>query len=108
ATTGPAGAGPERTFRSTTVIDFRCSRPGASSFADLIAPAVTSVRLNGRDLDPAAVFDGTRIALDGLAEHNTLVVDAQCAYSHTGEGLHRFEDPEDGEVYLYTQYEPAD
>ena len=74
---GPADGGGPRTFRSTTVIDFRCARPGASSFADLIAPAVTSVRLNGRELDPAAVFDGTRIALDGLAERNTLVVDAR-------------------------------
>ena len=106
--TGPAVPGEARTFRSTTVIDFRCARPGASSFADLLAPAVTSVRLNGRELDPAEVFDGTRIALDGLAERNTLVVDARCAFSRTGEGLHRFEDPEDGEVYLYTQYEPAD
>jgi aminopeptidase N len=101
------GAGP-RTFRSTTVIEFRCSQPGASTFADLVAPSVASVRLNGRELDPAEVFDGARIALDNLAERNTLVVDAHCAYSRTGEGLHRFEDPEDGEVYLYTQYEPAD
>ncbi len=106
-TAGTAGSGP-RTFRSTTVIEFRCTQPGASTFADLIAPAVASVRLNGRELDPAEVFDGARIALDDLAERNTLVVDALCAYSRTGEGLHRFEDPEDGEVYLYTQYEPAD
>ncbi|MFI7098684.1 aminopeptidase N [Streptomyces sp. NPDC050161] len=98
----------EDTFRSLTTIRFRCSEPGASSFADLLAPSVTSVTLNGRVLDPSAVFDGTRIALDGLAAENTLVVDAQCAYSRTGEGLHRFIDPEDGEVYLYTQYEPAD
>lgn len=105
---GPAPAGGERTFRSTTVIDFRCARPAASSFADLVASEVVSVRLNGRELDPAVAWDGARIALDGLAERNTLVVDARCAYSRTGEGLHRFEDPEDGEVYLYTQYEPAD
>ncbi|WUH93486.1 aminopeptidase N [Streptomyces sp. NBC_00433] len=105
---GAAPAGAERTFRSTTVIDFRCASPAASSFADLVASEVASVRLNGRELDPAAVWDGARIALDGLAERNTLVVDARCAYSRTGEGLHRFEDPEDGEVYLYTQYEPAD
>ncbi|MCH0541178.1 aminopeptidase N [Streptomyces sp. MUM 203J] len=104
---GSAGAEP-RTFRSVTTIRFRSARAGAGTFADLIAPAVTRVTLNGRDLDPAAVFDGARIALDGLAEENTLVVDAQCAYSRTGEGLHRFVDPEDGEVYLYTQYEPAD
>ncbi|KUJ69310.1 aminopeptidase N [Streptomyces albus subsp. albus] len=101
------GTGP-RTFRSRTTIRFRSAEPGAATFADLIAPSVTSVVLNGRELDPAAVFDGARIALDGLAAENELVVDAQCAYSRTGEGLHRFLDPEDGQVYLYTQYEPAD
>ncbi|MFJ4698035.1 aminopeptidase N [Streptomyces sp. NPDC088768] len=103
---GPA-SGP-RTFRSLTTLRFTCAEPGASSFADLVAPSVDSVTLNGRALDPAEVFDGTRVALDGLAAENTLVVDARCAYSRTGEGMHRFVDPEDGEVYLYTQYEPAD
>ncbi|MFJ8540540.1 aminopeptidase N [Streptomyces sp. NPDC093586] len=102
-----AGPGP-RTFRSVTTIRFRCNEPGASSFADLIAPSVTAVSLNGRDLDPSEVFDGSRIVLEDLAADNELIVDARCAYSRTGEGLHRFVDPEDGEVYLYTQYEPAD
>ncbi|MGI5355207.1 aminopeptidase N [Streptomyces sp. CA-252508] len=97
-----------RTFRSVTTIRFRRTAPGTTTFVDLIAPSVNAVTLNGRELDPAAVFDGSRIALDGLADENVLVVDAQCAYSRTGEGLHRFVDPEDGEVYLYTQYEPAD
>ncbi|MFJ9961674.1 aminopeptidase N [Streptomyces avermitilis] len=97
-----------RTFRSVTTIRFRCAEPGATSFADLVAPSVTAVSLNGRDLDPGEVFDGARILLEDLAAENELVVDAQCAYSRTGEGMHRFVDPEDGEVYLYTQYEPAD
>ncbi|MFF5012180.1 aminopeptidase N [Streptomyces sp. NPDC001165] len=100
--------GEPRTFRSVTTIRFRCNEPGASTFADLVAPSVTSVTLNGKDLDPGEVFDGTRIALEDLAAENELTVDAQCAYSRTGEGMHRFVDPEDGEVYLYTQYEPAD
>ncbi|WP_432133031.1 aminopeptidase N [Streptomyces sp. bgisy154] len=105
----PSDAAAEpRTFRSVTTIRFRCNEPGASTFADLVAPRVTAVSLNGRDLDPSEVFDGTRIVLEDLAAENELVVDAQCAYSRTGEGLHRFVDPEDGEVYLYTQYEPAD
>jgi len=97
-----------RTFRSVTTIRFRCAEPGAASFADLIAPGVTAVSLNGRDLDPGGVFDGSRIQLEDLAAENELIVDAQCAYSRTGEGMHRFVDPEDGEIYLYTQYEPAD
>ncbi|MFM9370170.1 aminopeptidase N [Streptomyces sp. Da 82-17] len=97
-----------RTFRSVTTIRFRCNEPGAATFADLIAPSVTAVSLNGTDLDPSEVFDGSRIRLEDLRADNELVVDAQCAYSRTGEGMHRFVDPEDGEVYLYTQYEPAD
>ncbi|GEB60329.1 aminopeptidase N [Streptomyces gardneri] len=97
-----------RTFRSETTIRFRRTGEGTSTFVDLIAPSVNAVTLNGRSLDPAVVFDGSRIAVDGLADENVLVVDAQCAYSRTGEGMHRFVDPEDGEVYLYTQYEPAD
>ncbi|GAA3094351.1 aminopeptidase N [Streptomyces rectiviolaceus] len=97
-----------RTFRSVTTIRFRSAEPGATSFADLIAPSVTALSLNGKDLDPSEVFDGTRITLEDLSAENELVVDAQCAYSRTGEGMHRFVDPEDGEVYLYTQYEPAD
>ncbi|MFD9289313.1 aminopeptidase N [Streptomyces sp. NPDC060030] len=105
---GGDDAGP-RTFRSQTTIRFRSARAGASTFADLLAPSVNAVTLNGRDLDPGTVFDGTRITLEDLAGgENVLVVDAQCAYSRTGEGMHRFVDPEDGEVYLYTQYEPAD
>ncbi|MFI9582060.1 aminopeptidase N [Streptomyces sp. NPDC052236] len=103
----PEDSGP-RTFRSVTTIRFRSAAPGMTTFADLLAPSVTAVTLNGRSLAPDAVFDGSRVALDGLAAENVLVVDAQCAYSRTGEGLHRFVDPEDGEVYLYTNYEPAD
>ncbi|MFE6778843.1 aminopeptidase N [Streptomyces sp. NPDC057702] len=106
---GPdAPAGEPRTFRSTTTIRFRCATEGADSFADLLAPAVTALTLNGRELDPAEVYDGSRIALRGLASENVLTVDARCAFSKTGQGLHRFVDPEDGEVYLYTHFEPAD
>ncbi|MGI8627311.1 MAG: aminopeptidase N, partial [Geodermatophilaceae bacterium] len=39
---------------------------------------------------------------------NVLVVNATCRYTNTGEGLHRFVDPVDGSVYLYTQFETAD
>ncbi len=96
------------TFRSVTTIRFRGTEPGAATFADLLADGVRAVTLNGRPLDPAAVFDGARVHLDELAAENVLVVDADCAYSRTGEGLHRFTDPVDGETYLYTHYEPAE
>lgn len=99
---------PERTtFGTTSIIDFR-AQPGATSFADFVGKAVTSVVLNGRLLDEAAVYDGARIRLEGLEERNRLEVTAIARYSRTGEGLHRFVDPADGRTYLYTQCEPAD
>jgi aminopeptidase N len=55
-----------------------------------------------------AAFDGERVALDGLAERNVAVIDAECAYSRSGEGLHRFTDPADGAVYMYSDLETFD
>jgi aminopeptidase N len=95
------------TFGSTTVIRFSCSEPGASTFADLVGAQITAITLNGRDIDPSAYSD-SRIQLDGLAADNELRVAADCPYSRTGEGLHRFVDPADGRVYLYSQFEVPD
>ena len=98
----------EETFASTTTVRFSCADPGASTFIDLIAPRVRSVLLNGRRLDPAEVADGARIPLDDLASENELTVEADALYMNTGEGLHRFVDPVDKEVYLYSQFEVSD
>jgi aminopeptidase N len=106
--TDGAGAPGEGTFRSTTTVRFGCRQPGAATHLDLTAPAVRSVVLNDRELAPAEVFDGNRIVLTGLKADNVLVVDADAAYMRTGEGLHRFVDPVDASVYLYTQFETFD
>ena len=98
----------QTTFRSTTTLEFTCREPGAGTFADLVAPTVREITLNGRSLDPATAYADNRIALDGLEATNTLVVSADCAYSNTGEGLHRFVDPADDRVYLYSQFEVPD
>jgi aminopeptidase N len=92
------------TYRSQTVARFTARTPGASTFIDLIAPNVRAVTFNGRDLDPAEVFQDSRIALADLRAENELRVVADCAYMNTGEGLHRMIDPVDGEAYLYTQF----
>ncbi|CAG7843898.1 Aminopeptidase N [Pseudoclavibacter triregionum] len=94
-------------FRSTTIVEFG-AQEGASSFIDAITRAVHRVELNGVELDPAEVADGVRIQLPGLQERNRLVIEADMIYMNTGEGLHRFVDPVDGEVYLYSQFEVPD
>lgn len=98
--------GPE-VFRSRSVVRFTATE-GEATFIDLIARDVHSITLNGREIDPATAFADSRIALDGLAADNELIVDADCLYTNTGEGLHRFVDPVDGEVYLYSQFEVPD
>ncbi|MCV2490927.1 aminopeptidase N [Geodermatophilus sp. YIM 151500] len=106
--TDGAGHPGERTFRSVTTIDFDCRRPGAGTFVDLVAERLHSATLNGTELDVATWTEEGGLPLPDLAGRNTLVVAADCRYSNTGEGLHRFVDPEDDQVYLYTQFEPAD
>ncbi len=95
------------TFRSHTVVRFD-AKPGAETFIDLISPYVHSIVLNGVAMDPAWNHIDSRISLYDLQEHNELTVTADMAYSNTGEGLHKFTDPEDGETYLYSQFEVAD
>ena len=97
----------EETFRSVTTVTFGCARPGSDTFIELVAPAVTQITLNGQDV-AAHAFAGERIALTGLAARNELRVTADCAYSRTGEGLHRFADPADGGVYMYSDLETTD
>ncbi|PPG30205.1 aminopeptidase N [Rathayibacter sp. AY2B9] len=95
------------TFLSTTTVRFSATE-GASSFIDAVTGTVHSVTLNGAELDPADVADGVRIRLDSLAADNELTVVADMLYTNTGEGLHRFVDPVDGEAYLYSQFEVPD
>ncbi|MFK0101881.1 aminopeptidase N [Streptomyces sp. NPDC091040] len=104
-----SGAQEGGTYRSVTVVRFDSAEAGAETFIDLVAPAVHEVELNGRALDVAAVFRDSRITLPHLrAGANELKVVADCAYTNTGEGLHRFVDPVDQQAYLYTQFEVPD
>ncbi|WP_188667107.1 aminopeptidase N [Tersicoccus solisilvae] len=97
----------ETVFGTTTVVRFSATA-GASTFIDAVTDTVHRVTLNGVELDPATVADGVRIQLDDLAEQNELTVVADGLYMNTGEGLHRFVDPVDDEVYLYSQFEVPD
>ncbi|MCW2863049.1 MAG: aminopeptidase [Actinoallomurus sp.] len=95
----------EEVFGSTTVIRFGCAEPGAATFVELRPATLHRVTLNGADLDPGSLQDG-RLTLSGLAADNELRVEADMSYSRTGEGMHRFTDPADGEVYVCTQCAP--
>ncbi|MFE2248522.1 aminopeptidase N [Streptomyces lavendulae] len=92
----------DETFDSTTLIRFT-ARTAGDTFVELKPDELRSATLDGHPLDPAAL-DDDRLPLTGLTEGpHELRVDARMRYSRTGEGLHRFTDPADGETYVYSQ-----
>src|SRR3954451_15126882 len=97
--TDGAGRPGEHTFHSVTTVEFSSREAGADTFIDLVAQTVHSATLNGVELDVSGYTETGGLPLPGLAKTNTLVVTADCRYSNSGEGLHRFEDPEDGQIY---------
>ncbi|GMA88967.1 hypothetical protein GCM10025868_42170 [Angustibacter aerolatus] len=95
-----------RTLRSDTTITFTSRDPGAETFVDVVADRLLGVELNGEQVEPA--FDGERLRLTGLAEQNVLRVRASTDRTEQRTGLHRTVDPADGEVYVWTTFEPDD
>ncbi|MXM62970.1 aminopeptidase N [Streptomyces sp. HUCO-GS316] len=92
----------DETFDSRTVIRFT-ARTDADTFVELKPALLRSVTLDGQRLDPECL-DENRLPLKDLtAGEHELRIDAAMRYSRTGEGMHRFTDPTDGETYLYTQ-----
>ncbi|WP_431841468.1 aminopeptidase N [Calidifontibacter indicus] len=94
------------TFGSVTSVRFTAAHD-ADTFIDFVGGTVYSLELNGESID-AGGYDGARIPLSLKAGDNHLVVTGTGTYMNTGEGLHRFVDPVDSEVYLYSQFEVAD
>ncbi len=89
-------------FTSTAVIEFDCAAAGSSTFIELKAVGLDAADLNGSPIDPADWSDG-RLALHDLRPQNRLQVRARFGYSRSGEGMHRFVDPQDGRTYLCSQ-----
>ncbi|HSN43023.1 MAG TPA: aminopeptidase N, partial [Propionibacteriaceae bacterium] len=96
---------PDGTFVSRSTVSFHTT--GGASHLDLIADSVLDARLDGEPID-ASAFTGHALPFEASEGDHMLTVTALCRFSRTGEGLHRFVDPADDRVYLYTQFETAD
>ncbi|MFE0799166.1 aminopeptidase N [Streptomyces sp. NPDC058812] len=95
----------DETFDSRTVIRFtvRGDTDTTDTFVEVKPAELRTATLDGHPLDPDTL-DENRLTLKNLTpgEHE-LRVEAAMRYSSTGEGMHRFTDPADGETYVYTQ-----
>ena len=98
--------GPE-TFISKTTIKFSALKVGSNTFIEAVGKKIITATLNAQVLDTSS-YDGETIHLLNIAAKNELYLEIEGIYSTSGEGLHRFVDPADSEVYLYTQHAVAD
>ncbi|MFB7498088.1 aminopeptidase N [Streptomyces sp. NPDC056161] len=95
----------DETFDSHTTIRFsvRADTPNTDTFVEIKPAELRTATLDGHPLDPDTLHQH-RLPLKNLTpgEHE-LHLDARMRYSRTGEGMHRFTDPSDGQTYVYTQ-----
>ncbi|MGW5604719.1 aminopeptidase N [Streptomyces sp. NPDC003753] len=94
--------GGDETFDSRTVIGFT-ARTAGDTFVELKPAELRSATLDGQPLDPTTLVENRLPLKDLTAGEHELRIEAVMSYSRTGEGMHRFTDPTDGETYVYTQ-----
>src|SRR5829696_7599780 len=95
----------ESTYRGDLTIRFEATGSGPL-FLDYRGRSIERFEINGREIE--VDWAGYRLALppDELDGHVTVRIVYVNAYDTTGDGFHRFVDPEDGEEYVYTNFEP--
>jgi len=92
-------------YRGDVTIRFRVAGEGPL-FLDFRGRRIERLEVNGRAIQPD--WNGFRLVLpaDSLAPETIVRLTYENDYDTTGDGFHRFVDPEDGEEYVYTNFEP--
>jgi aminopeptidase N len=95
-------------FSAKSVVNFDLSSVPKALTLDLNKANIKQFIINGTKVYPN--YNGAYIVLNQsllVDGHNTVEVEFTREHSTNGEGLHRFVDPVDGKVYLYSHFEPA-
>ena len=97
------GGQPE--YRGTLLLRFQAHGEGPL-FLDFRGRTIERLEVNGQPIEPD--WNGYRLSLpaDLVAGEMAVAIDYVNDYDRTGDGFHRFVDPEDGEEYVYTNFEP--
>ena len=96
-------------FSGRVILKFRLSEAEHPLTIDFADGTVESVAVNGESVEPDYQGNFITVPGDALREGaNEILVEYRHPYSTSGQGLHRFVDPEDSRVYLHTHFEPYD
>ncbi|MBX3016279.1 MAG: aminopeptidase N [Bdellovibrionaceae bacterium] len=97
-------------FLGSATLNFDLKDPAQALRVDFFEGRVTRIEINGQ-AQPLTIKKDYWVELPAAALKagaNTVAIDYAQKYSRTGQGLHRFKDPEDGQFYLHTQFQPFD
>ncbi len=95
------------TYEGDVTLEFDLAGPDGV-FLDFRGKTIRTLEVNGAAVS-APTWSGYRLELPAgsmRVGRNAVRVAYENEYDHTGDGLHQFVDPEDGEEYLYTNFEP--
>ena len=95
----------QSTYRGDVTIRFAASGDGPL-FLDYRGRTIERLEVNGERIEPE--WTGYRLTLPANVVGAQMTVRIQYVndYDATGDGFHRFVDPEDGQEYVYTNFEP--
>jgi aminopeptidase N len=98
----------EESFSATSEIHFSLNDPSIPLTIDLDQANITQLEVNGKVITADYNNWFITLAAEDLLKGNNLVsVSFTRKHSTNGEGLHRFTDPVDNRVYVYSHFEPA-
>ena len=94
-------------YEGDVTIRFQHTAPAEDTFLDFTGAEILRLVVNDAEREEEC-WEANRLQLRGgwLREQNIVRVVYRNRYDQSGVGLHRFLDPEDGQEYLYTQFEP--
>ncbi|MCC7364283.1 MAG: aminopeptidase N [Dehalococcoidia bacterium] len=93
------------TYHGDVTITFDLAGEG-SIFLNHRGKTIHELTVNGAAVEPDWSAYRLTLPAASLAPHNTVRIRYENEYDHTGDGFHQFIDPEDGEEYIYSQFEP--
>ncbi len=93
------------TYRGDVTVTFDLSSV-ADTFLDFRGKTIERFELNGQQVEPSRTAFRLTLPGSALAAHNTVRIVYENEYDHGGDGFHQFKDPEDGQEYLYSNFEP--
>jgi len=95
----------ETTYEARAVVTFGVLDRSAPLFLDFTG-RVTTLLLDGVPIEVDQRGHRLFLPVDRLGERAVLDATYRNAYDHSGAGFHRFVDPEDGEEYVHSDFEP--